>query len=150
MPALGTPAVGRNADGRLEVIAVDAGASLGHVWQTSPGGGWSGWATYGGTTSTRQPDVGVNVGGRLEVFTAGVNDRVLYHASQRRAPNSGRGSAAPAQRHPGGPRATVPGRVEPEMPAAAERGLDGAEDAAPTAAYQHGSRAGLTATNRSW
>jgi len=79
---LGTPAVGRNADGRLEVIAVDGNTSLGHLWQGSPGGGWSGWASYGGTTSSRLPDVAINQDGRMEVFTAGVNDRVLYHAWQ--------------------------------------------------------------------
>jgi hypothetical protein len=79
---LGTPVVGRNADGRLEVVAVDGNTSLGHVWQGSPGGGWSGWASYGGTTSSRLPDVAINQDGRMEVFTAGVNDRVLYHVWQ--------------------------------------------------------------------
>jgi hypothetical protein len=91
---IGTPAVGRNMDGRLEVIAVDTGTSLGHIWQGSPGGGWSGWASYGGTTSSRMPDVTRNQDGRLEVFTAGVNDRVLYHAWQT-APNSGWSGWAP-------------------------------------------------------
>jgi Astacin (Peptidase family M12A) len=91
---LGTPAVGRNADGRLEVIAVDTGASLGHIWQYGPSGGFSGWASYGGTTSTRRPDVTPNLDGRLEVFTAGVNDRVLYHAWQV-APSSGWSGWAP-------------------------------------------------------
>ena len=91
---LGTPAVGRNADGRLEVVAVDTGTSLGHIWQTSPGGGWSGWASYGGTTSSRMPDVTLNQDGRMEVFTAGVNDRVLYHAWQV-APSSGWSGWAP-------------------------------------------------------
>ncbi len=91
---LGTPAVGRSADGRLEVIAVDTGTSLGHIWQTSPGGAWSGWASYGGTTSSRTPDVALNQDGRMEVFTAGVNDRVLYHAWQV-APSSGWSGWAP-------------------------------------------------------
>jgi len=91
---LGSPAIGRNADGRLEVIAVDSGTSLGHLWQTSPNGGWSGWASYGGTTSSRMPDVTPNQDGRMEVFTAGVNDRVLYHAWQT-APSSGWSGWAP-------------------------------------------------------
>jgi hypothetical protein len=91
---IGTPVVGTNLDGRLEVIGVDPGTSLGHIWQTSPGGGFSGWATYGGTTSTRWPDVALNKDGRLEVFTAGVGDRALYHAWQN-APNSGWSGWAP-------------------------------------------------------
>jgi hypothetical protein len=86
--AQGVPTVGRNADGRLELIAVDLGSSLGHLWQTAPNGGWSGWASYGGTTSSRMPDVTVHRDGRMEVFTAGVNDRVLYHAAQV-APSTG-------------------------------------------------------------
>jgi hypothetical protein len=92
--AQGVPAIGRNADGRLEVIAVDLGGSLGHVWQYAPNGSYSGWASYGGTTSSRMPDVAINQDGRMEVFTAGVNDRVLYHAWQT-APSSGWSGWAP-------------------------------------------------------
>jgi hypothetical protein len=34
------PAVGRNADGRLEVFVVGTDNALWHTWQLSPGGAW--------------------------------------------------------------------------------------------------------------
>lgn len=110
--SLDGPAVGRNLDGSLEVFAVGTNSVLYHdtqqangtwsgwssmgvyaqgvptVGRNADGGSWSGWASYGGTTSSRMPDVTVHRDGRMEVFTAGVNDRVLYHAAQV-APSTG-------------------------------------------------------------
>src|SRR5690348_13526237 len=69
----GTPVVGRNADGRLEVFTALtglAGPQLGHIYQTSPNGGWSGWSSLGAPPGEflGSPAVGVNADGRLEVF----------------------------------------------------------------------------------
>ena len=46
----GSPVAGRNADGRLEVFALSAGAAgpeLVHRWQMSPGDDWSDWDNLG-------------------------------------------------------------------------------------------------------
>src|SRR5581483_466929 len=70
----GTPAVGRNADGRLEVFAEAPGAQgpeLAHVWRdpSSPTL-WSGWASLGAPPGQFLgfPAVGRNADGRLEAF----------------------------------------------------------------------------------
>jgi hypothetical protein len=73
--------VGRNTDGRLEVFAVgadDVGShgALWHNWQTTPGGGWSGWNSLGG--SIYWPLVEANSDGRLEVFARGPNEELLH------------------------------------------------------------------------
>src|SRR5690349_3086633 len=41
-------AVGRNADGRLEVFVRGTDEALWHIWQLTPGGAWSSWASLGG------------------------------------------------------------------------------------------------------
>jgi hypothetical protein len=69
----GRPAVGQNLDGRLELfaeISAALGPELGHVWQTSPNGGWSGWSSLGAPPGQflAVPTAGRNAGGRLEVF----------------------------------------------------------------------------------
>jgi hypothetical protein len=51
--------VGQNADGRLEVFACGGNGGLWHIWQTTPGGGWSSWASLGGWID--QMAVGANV-----------------------------------------------------------------------------------------
>src|SRR5258708_18626524 len=35
--------VGQNADGRLEVFAVDVRQASWHIWQVADNSGWSGW-----------------------------------------------------------------------------------------------------------
>jgi len=45
--------------------------ALWHIWQTRPGGDWSGWASLGGPLQFG-PAVGTNADGRLEVFVTGV------------------------------------------------------------------------------
>ncbi|HET6881091.1 MAG TPA: hypothetical protein VFI31_13095 [Pirellulales bacterium] len=74
------PAVGRNADGRLEVFARGTDGALWHIWQNSPGGGWSGWSSLAGGITTN-PAVGINADGRLEVFARGTDD-ALWHIWQ--------------------------------------------------------------------
>ena len=85
------PAVGRNADGRLEVFAVGSAntfqADLVHIWQVAPNSPWSGWASLGGRWKLTAPAVGRNADGRLEVF-ARAEDDSLWHIWQT-APSSG-------------------------------------------------------------
>src|SRR6266568_3354229 len=67
--AVGGPVVGRNADGRLEVFALDAPGALWHIWQTSAGHGWFHWFSSGRPQVTPNwLDVIQNADGRLEVF----------------------------------------------------------------------------------
>ena len=67
--AVGGPVVGRNADGRLEVFALDAPGALWHIWQTSAGHGWFHWFSSGRPQVTLNwLDVIQNADGRLEVF----------------------------------------------------------------------------------
>jgi hypothetical protein len=75
------PAVGRNADGRLEIFALGSDRALWHNWQTAPNSGWAGWSSFGGFLGTN-PAVGVNLDGRLEVF---INSTHIWQL----APSSG-------------------------------------------------------------
>ena len=45
-------AVGRNADGRMEVFVRGTDNALWHKWQTTPNGGWSGWVSEGGVLTS--------------------------------------------------------------------------------------------------
>jgi hypothetical protein len=76
----GKRSVANNADGRLEVFAIGNDTSLYHIWQTSPGGGWTNWG-YRSGTQLRSPTVGQNADGRLEVFVIG-GDGALYRQWQ--------------------------------------------------------------------
>lgn len=92
----GTPAVGQNADGRLEVFSDGQGASgpeVRHIWQTAPGGGWSAWGGLGAPPPSDllgAIDVGRNADGRLEVFirVGAMSTGVIWHIWQT-APNNG-------------------------------------------------------------
>src|SRR5258708_23703237 len=67
---LGFPAVGHNADGRLEVFArvgLMSTGELWHIWQTAPNG-WSTWSNLGGEVGAHVLAVGQNQDGRQEVF----------------------------------------------------------------------------------
>jgi hypothetical protein len=79
------PAVGRNADGRLEVFACSRDHALWHIWQTAPNNGWSQWQKLGGVV-LGAPAVVENADGRLEVFVRS-SDSNLWHIWQI-APNS--------------------------------------------------------------
>jgi hypothetical protein len=86
--SLSNAAVGRNADGRLEVFTVGSDGALWHLWQTTPGGSWSSWFSSGQpSVVSLQQDLAVvsNADGRLEVFAAG-SDGAIWHLWQT-APN---------------------------------------------------------------
>ena len=84
-------AVGRNADGRLEIFYVGTNNVLYHNWQIAPNGDWVGETQFPGD-SAQQVAVGQNADGRLEIFYVGTNN-ILYHNWQV-APNGG-GQLAP-------------------------------------------------------
>jgi hypothetical protein len=73
-------AVGRNADGRLDVFARGSDNALWHISESSPGGGWSAWTSLGGQL-TGAPDVAINTNGTLEVFVRGPGN-ALWHTWQ--------------------------------------------------------------------
>ena len=77
-----------NADGRLEIFALDSAGALWHTWQTSPGDGWFHWSPLGRPLGGASKGLAVtqNADGRLEVFTLG-NDGAVWHIWQV-APNS--------------------------------------------------------------
>ncbi len=83
------PALGKNADGRLEVFSVSKGGDLVTTFQTEPNGGWSGWFNLGGAL-TGTPSIGKNEDGRLEIFARGT-DHAIWHAWQA-SPNGKIGS----------------------------------------------------------
>lgn len=79
--------VGRNADGRLEVFFISQDGTLWHIWQTSPGGTWSTWASLNKSPNisfSSGTTVGENADGRLEVFNIG-SDGALWHIWQTTA-----------------------------------------------------------------
>ena len=80
------PAVGVNADGRLEVFSVSQGAELWSIAQQAAGNGWSEWVSHGtpsgvlfGSDST--PAVIRAADGHVELFIVG-NDLALWHMRQ--------------------------------------------------------------------
>jgi surface antigen len=72
-------ALARNADGRLEVFAVQASGASMHAWQISAGGAWTGWAPFGGTFASITAEA--NADGRLEAFATAA-DGTVFHRSQ--------------------------------------------------------------------
>jgi hypothetical protein len=86
------PAVGRNADGRLEVFACTDDNALWHIWQTAPNNGWSDWHSLGGVV-LGAPVVVENADGRLEVFVRS-SDWRLWHIWQT-SPNGNWSGWAP-------------------------------------------------------
>ena len=88
-------ALGANADGRLELVAPAAFAGgdqeIWHRWQSTPGGGWSGWSSLGtaggGELLTSVPVLARNADGRLELFVV-AGDGAVWHRWQT-APNNG-------------------------------------------------------------
>ena len=85
---LRTLAVGRNADGRLEVFGTAGDDSIWHTWQTAPSNGWSGWSPFhSGADRLRNLEVARNADGRLEVFGTASDDSI-WHTWQT-APSNG-------------------------------------------------------------
>lgn len=82
------PAVGQNADGRLELFAISFSGNAYHDWQTAPNGGWSGWQPMpsgGLDIPAGVPAVGRNLDGRLEVFVAIKDHGYIQHIWQSAA-----------------------------------------------------------------
>lgn len=79
-PVVGTPTVWLSDDGRFQAFVRLSDGTLETSWQTCPGCGWTGWATY--TTNTlSDPTLTMNVHGGLEVFVER-QDGTLWHAWQ--------------------------------------------------------------------
>ncbi len=78
---VGQLAVGRNADGRLELFKVDSTGELRHRWQKEAGGDWSAWASLGGSFLPG-PTVVSNADGALEVFAVERGSHALKSARQ--------------------------------------------------------------------
>jgi hypothetical protein len=82
-PIIGpAPAVGTNADGRIEVFMWAEDGSLWEIRQLRPNGTWSKWEPLGGHVSS-PPALALNADGRLFVFVRG-RDSALYAKSQIR------------------------------------------------------------------
>ncbi|WP_328966278.1 hypothetical protein [Streptomyces sp. NBC_00239] len=88
--------VASNADGRLELFAVDKNDAGWHIYQTAPNGSWSNWSRLTGDNALGSAiGVGRNSDGRLEAFAAGPIEyggpggsrRYVWHTYQN-APNS--------------------------------------------------------------
>jgi hypothetical protein len=74
--------VGRNANGNLEVFALDPNPGVWHVWQTNPNTGeWSDWQPIWGADLQRI-EVASNQDGRLEVFGIAKANGTMFHAWQ--------------------------------------------------------------------
>jgi hypothetical protein len=69
-----------NANGRLEVFGVGTDKAMFDIWQTTAGGGWSGWQTMGGGFNG-PPTVGYTSYGGIIVYGAGL-DNQLYRRHQ--------------------------------------------------------------------
>jgi LmbE family N-acetylglucosaminyl deacetylase len=67
----GAPAVGTNADGRLQVFVKNSGGGVSTIHQTSPGGAFTPWSDFGGGPDVRGTPVCVSrPDGRLVMFAA--------------------------------------------------------------------------------
>ena len=61
-------AVGRNLDGRLEVLGIGADSHIWFISQDAPGGKWGHWQDLGGIKVAPGFAVGQDADGRLEIF----------------------------------------------------------------------------------
>jgi hypothetical protein len=80
---LNKPVIASNENGTLEVFVQGRNYTLYHIRQTSPNNGWSGWMAMPQIAVSRDIAVGVNYGGRLEVFTVPRQSTNLWHTRQR-------------------------------------------------------------------
>jgi hypothetical protein len=83
-PAIATPALARNANGRLEVFVVRNDRTVWHRWQSDTGD-WLKWESLlqPGEEGTLGPlAVGTNADGRLEVFAPDIHG-AIWHRWQR-------------------------------------------------------------------
>src|SRR5262249_35828862 len=86
---VGEIAIGRNADGRLEVFALDAhSGSAWHCLQAAPGGAFGPWSMLGNAVGLGHIAVASNADGRLELFAIDTAAGLAWHNWQV-APNGG-------------------------------------------------------------
>jgi hypothetical protein len=79
--------LGINGDGHLEVFALTTGQEIWHMWQSSPGGAWTGWTIFSAETDTASAmSVAHNADTRLELFRIDPGGAVLH--SWQVAPNA--------------------------------------------------------------
>ena len=90
------PALAAGVDGRLELFICGADRQLWHIWQTTPGGGWSPWTSHGRPPQVdptapagvwETPALALNSERRLELLVVGT-DGALWHIWQT-APGQG-------------------------------------------------------------
>jgi hypothetical protein len=73
----------QNADGRLELFAVDAATGMvRHTWQTTPSGDWTGWYRLGDAVGLYQLTAAKNADGRLELFGLDSASGLVWHTWQ--------------------------------------------------------------------
>src|SRR5690348_4981144 len=79
---VGKPVIGKNADGSLEVFAVNADGELRHRRQKESNGDWSPWSHLG---TGFLPGIAVarDAGGRMEVFAVNRTNQTLWRLRQR-------------------------------------------------------------------
>lgn len=98
-----TMSVDRNADGRLELVALAVGGTAWHRYQAAPGSSsWIGWGSMGtppGGIWLRDIRLTSNADGRLEVIALG-SDGALWHRWQP-APSKGPWAAWTSMGKPG-------------------------------------------------
>lgn len=88
--------VARNEDGRLEAFGTLATKPR-HIYETSPGGPWSGWVDFDGNFHFLK--VGSNLDGRLEIVGLRTDFSILHR--WQNAPNSGWSGWTDLNRHDG-------------------------------------------------
>ncbi|MFJ7278194.1 PIG-L family deacetylase [Kitasatospora sp. NPDC098663] len=90
---VGVPVVAGNQDGRLQLFVKNGGGGLSSIWQTTPGGVWTGtWTDLGGT-DLQDPVTAIRNGvGRIEVFASTRTGIVNWWQS---APNGAIAGPAP-------------------------------------------------------
>lgn len=91
-PAIATPVLARNWDGRLEVFVVRDDEEVWHNWHShpAPAGDWFGWHSLGtpGVGTVGPLAVGTLADGRLEVFAPDIQG-AIWHRWQRPADEGG-------------------------------------------------------------
>ncbi len=89
----GAPFVGVNADGRVETFATGSDGNIYHIWQLTPGGGWSAWALLvahpAGVQLFGLGAIANNQNGAFQISTIG-SDGALWTIGQT-APSNGWG-----------------------------------------------------------
>jgi hypothetical protein len=74
----GTPAIARNADGRLETFVRNTSGEMWHLWQSSIDSSFSGAGALPGPAFAGDASIGANSDGRLEVFATDTNGHVQH------------------------------------------------------------------------